>query len=113
MPSLPSPTQGTESSSGASNPIDVSGYKEVLLTLRVASVSGTDPTLNVSVDHSTDGVHWKSLLSDHRQGQFRIFKDTGSESILITKFSNFIRTSWSIGGTSPVFNFEIDYLGRS
>ncbi len=107
-------SKGNEfSENGESEPQDVSGCKGVNLMLDVTRVSGTTPTLDVWIEHSPDGINWRSLSKDNGQGIFPRMTDTAMVSIHLTKFSRLIRTNWTIGGTSPRFTFEVSAAGRA
>ena len=101
-----------EEETGESGSIDVSAFNEVYLTLRNTFVSGTSPTIDLQMEHSPDGTHWKSLCKENNQGLFRRLTSTGSDSITLTDFARFIRAAWTIGGTSPVFTFELTGVGK-
>ncbi len=115
MPSIiPMKGQSTEQAGTTyGNFVDASGYQEVFVTLTVGTASGTDPTLDVQLQHSPDGVNWKNLFEDFQQGVFPRMEASGSETIRISKFAKYIRPYWTIGGTTPVFSFDLSATMRS
>ena len=104
---------GLETGTGTSELEDVSGNNSVEIMLRVIKVSGTSPVLIMEIQHSTDGLHWRSLAKDHCQGLYPKITDTGTWSIRMTKFAKSIRASWSLEGTEPEFTFDMTMLGRA
>jgi len=97
---------------GVTPSLDVSRYKEIYITLGVNEVSGTSPTFDMELEHSSDQENWKSLYEDFQQGIFPRMEAEGTETIRITKFSKYLRASWTIGGTSPSFNYDLSALAR-
>lgn len=73
----------------------------------VTAVSGTNPTLDVLVQDSLDGVNWTTLIA------FTQLTGTGSELKKVANPAKFIRASWTIGGTdTPTFTFSVVFLER-
>jgi len=104
---------GVESSStGISPPLDAIDFDEELMTIIVSAVSGTDPKLDVCVQHSADKQNWKNLYGDFLQGIFPRIEAVGNETIRITKFSQYLRVKYSISGTSPSFTVNFEVLGK-
>lgn len=70
--------------------------------LKVTAVSGTDPTLLVTLEQSDDGlVDWET---------WRAFPSvTGITKQRITRSptKRFVRARWELGGTTPSFTFEV------
>lgn len=70
--------------------------------LDVTAASGTTPTLDVLVEDTLDGTNYNTI------GTFAQKTTTGREVINITTpFSDKVRYSWTVGGTSPSFTFSI------
>jgi hypothetical protein len=73
--------------------------------LNVVGVSGTSPALNVVIEDSLDsGATWNTI------GTFAQKTTSTREVINITQpFSENLRVSWTIAGTSAVFTFSVDW----
>jgi len=100
--------EGTyERESGYGPPVDVSGCDAAVVTCGVGSVKGTNPTLDVYLQHSSDGLNWKDLFSETWQGLFSRFSAFGVHSIWINRFGRFLRVRWTLGGTDPEFSFNV------
>lgn len=70
--------------------------------LDVTAASGTTPTLDVLIEDTLDGTNWNTV------GTFAQKVTTGREVINITApFSEKIRISWTIAGTTPSFTFAV------
>lgn len=74
--------------------------------LNVTAAAGTSPTLNVLIEDSVDGgATWNTI------GTFAQRVGAGREVINITTpFSDTLRVSWTIGGTTPSFTFAVDWF---
>lgn len=73
--------------------------------LDVTAASGTTPTLNVLIEDTLDGTNWNTV------GTFAQKTAAGREVINITTpFSDTLRVSWSIGGTTPSFTFSVRWV---
>jgi len=94
---------GTVSSSGTSNDIDVSMFSALELELKVTSVSGTTPTLDVYVEGKFRGTgDYKPLASQTG------ITGTGTWFFTIDPLRfRYIRVRWVVGGTNPRFTFAV------
>lgn len=71
--------------------------------LDVTAASGTTPELDVIIEDSLDGTNWNTI------GTFAQKVTTGREVINITiPFSERVRVSWIIAGTTPSFTFSVN-----
>lgn len=94
---------GTVSSSGATSDIDASTYSALELELKVTSVSGTSPTLDVYVEGKFEATgDYKPLASQTG------ITSTGTWFFTIDplRFKR-IRVRWVVGGTNPRFTFAV------
>lgn len=89
--------------SGSSASVTDQGDEKTLrVQLNVTAASGTSPTLNAVVEDTLDGINWNTI------GTFAQRTGTGREVINITTpFSNEVRVSYTIGGTTPSFTFSV------
>jgi hypothetical protein len=70
--------------------------------LNVTAASGTTPNLVVLVEDTLDGTTWNTV------GTFAAKTATGREVINVTApFSDRLRVSWTISGTTPSFTFDV------
>lgn len=97
-------TLGAETATGNSSSMNVGDANECIVFLHVSAVSGTTPTLDVSIQTSEDGTTWH----DHNDGTFT---QTTAVRTAATKrllgLGRFIRARWVIAGTSPSFTFYV------
>jgi len=77
-------------------------FATLRLTLDVILASGTNPTLDVELEHSeTESGPWRSL------GTFAQKTSVSSERKTFAGADRFVRTKFTIGGTSPQFRFNL------
>lgn len=97
-----------KTSSSETGAIDVSNADEMSIYLDVTVASGTDETLDVTIQDSPDGVKWYDKES------FTQATGVTGEAKRITNFGKFIRVKYVIGGTdTPTFTFEVLAVGRN
>lgn len=83
--------------------------KELLVFLSVTAVSGTSPTLNVTIQSSDDGgTTWYNLPN----GSFTQATVATTQALALTTFGDTIRVSATIGGTSPSFTYKVTAIGK-
>lgn len=81
-----------------------------IIILDVEGGTGTTPTLAVSVQDSPDGTTgWATLLAFTGMTTFSSLQ---RRSINLGACRGFIRLAWSIGGTTPSYQFSAVMLGR-
>jgi len=92
-------------SSGETKAKDVSKYRELIITLDSDAGTGTSPTLDVVVQYSHDGTNWYDLPN----GTFTQVTNAAAskQTKQLDKFGNRMRIAYTIGGTSPSFNFGV------
>lgn len=78
-------------------------YKECLVFLNITAVSGTTPTLDVSVESFDEvGAAYAPI------GSFTQKTATGIDTLKLTgTLGRLIRIKWTIGGTTPSFTFSV------
>jgi len=74
-----------------------------LANLHITAASGTSPTLDVVVEHSTNNSTWATL------GTFAQATGTGGESIVIAgpTVNRYVRSRATTGGTNPSFTIAV------
>lgn len=86
---------------GVSAGVEIADRGVARLLLNVTAASGTTPTLNVTMQTSSDNATWRSL------GTFAQKTAAGSERLSFNGLDKFVRASWVIAGTTPSFTFSI------
>lgn len=87
-----------------SAPVQAHG-EDIFLELDVTAASGTAPTLDVVIETSADGsTGWTSV------GSFAQATAVGSERKAFTGLNNYVRANYTIGGTTPSFDFTVKAL---
>lgn len=87
----------------AGTALEIADKGAVRLLLDVTAVTGTNPTLDVTIETSYDGsTGWTSL------GTFTQNTAVSSQRKNFSGADRFVRASWVIGGTAtPTFTFSI------
>lgn len=87
--------------SSNSTAVDVEDEAELHVTMAIGTVTGTNPTLDVTVQASVDGTNWQTV------GTFPQKTDANSDSshsIAVAPLGVKVRYKWVIGGTdTPTF----------
>jgi len=98
---------GTVTANGNSSDIDVSPFSVIELEIKVTSVSGTTPTLDVYIEGKFENTgDYKTLAS--KTG----IAATGTWFVTINPCAfRYLRVRWVVGGTSPSFTFRVDGQG--
>jgi hypothetical protein len=99
-PITPAPA-ATATSSGVGAAVDLGVCTTAVLDLIVSAVSGTSPTLTVSIETSKDSVVWRPL------GAFPAVAAAGVTGQRFPGADRYVRAVWAIGGTAPSFTFAV------
>ena len=76
--------------------------RQLVLQLQVTAASGTTPTLDLVVQDTTDGTNYNTIAT------FTQKTGVSREVIrLSTPFTDTLRVSYEIGGTTPSFTFNV------
>jgi hypothetical protein len=96
------PSAGRAAGTYTSGPIAVSGQiADVILMVHVTATSGT-PTLNASLEESTDGVSWTAVTGS-AIAQLTAAGNTVANAAVA---KNFVRVTATVAGTSPNMTFR-------
>jgi hypothetical protein len=94
--------------------IDVLAYEGVaLVVLNASAGTGTNPTLDVKLQHSDDD----STYADVTGGTFTQVTDVaGSAGVQVKKINvsdlkRYVRAIGTIAGTTPSFDFGVEFVG--
>lgn len=87
---------------GTGTAFDTEGADNISGTLTVTAASGTNPTLDVTLETTADGTNYYTVGSFTQKtgtatADAKVFGPVGSLS----------RWKWTIGGTTPSFTFSI------
>jgi hypothetical protein len=94
---------GTVTSSGNTVDIDLSLYSVVEIEIKVTSVGGTTPTLDVYIEGKFEATRDYKVLASQTG-----ITSTGVWFLTINPLVfSFIRVRWLVGGTSPRFTFTV------
>jgi hypothetical protein len=80
---------------------DCDRFGTLRLKLDVVAAAGAAPTLDVTLEHSPDASSWATL------GTFAQKTSVSSESKVFGPCHRYVRSKWTIAGTSPSFQFSI------
>ncbi len=94
--------------------IDVLAYEGVALVLLNASAgTGTNPTLDVKLQHSDDN----STFTDVTSGAFAQVTDAAETAgvkvmkLNVSDLKRYVRVVGTIAGTTPSFDFGVEFVG--
>jgi hypothetical protein len=95
---------GTVTGSGSGSDVDVSQFSVIELVLKVTSVSGTNPTLDVYIEGKFENTGDYKVLASQTG-----ITGTGTWFFTINPCAfRYIRVRRVVGGTSPSFTFRVD-----
>lgn len=77
-------------------------YTTFRLLLDVTAASGTTPTLDVTLQTSSDNATWATV------GTFAQKTAVSSERKAFSGLDRFVRVIWTIAGTTPSFTFSVN-----
>lgn len=78
------------------------------LVVDVTAVSGTTPSLAVTLEWSLDGTTWAT--TDPTPDGFAAITTTGAKIKRFPVLANYYRVVWAITGTTPSFTFSVREL---
>lgn len=89
--------------SGSSSALTGWGAAKTLrIQVNVTAASGSSPTLDVVLEDTLNGTDWNAIAV------FSQLTGTGRVVANVTApFTDRIRVSWGIGGTTPSFTFDV------
>jgi hypothetical protein len=94
---------GTVTASGSTADIDISIYSILEIEIKVTSVGGTSPTLDVYIEGKFEATGDYKVLASQTG-----ITTTGVWFLVINPLVfRFIRVRWVVGGTSPSFTVTI------
>lgn len=101
-----------ETSNGNSDTFQQPDLALVGLFVNVTNVSGTLPSITVTLQHSPDGTTWYNV------GSICVTRTTtgasSSSPVALALLSDYLRICWSISGTdSPSFTFSADVVAHA
>lgn len=76
----------------------------VSVFVAVTAVSGTTPTLDISIEWSPDGTTWAGADTPDTFTQITAVKNVVKS---FTDKAKFFRVVWTIAGTTPSFTFSV------
>lgn len=81
---------------------------KLIVELDISAVTGTTPTLDLVIQDTLDGVNWFTIATFATQNAVAHLVQN-----VTTPFSDQIRASWTIGGTTPSFTFSVSVLSET
>jgi hypothetical protein len=98
---------GTVTANGNSSDIDVNPYSVIEIEIKVTSVSGTTPTLDIYIEGKFENTGDYKVLASQTG-----ITTTGIWFATIDPYAfRYLRVRWVVGGTSPSFTFRVDGQG--
>lgn len=103
-------SSAVRTTSGNSNAVSVSFFRELVVHLNVTANSGTLPTLDIKFQDSIDAVNWVDVPS----GAFtQITTTNGLRRLILPVVGHFIRAVYTLGGASPSYTFDLQISGKN
>lgn len=103
----------SRTATGNSAYIDVREYEgDLVFTLDVGPVTGTSPTLDVKIQENATGSGGGTDVAGAAFAQVTATTNAQKITVPAGAVQGWIRVSYTIGGTSPNFNFSVGMLGR-
>lgn len=96
---LASPAAHT--ASGTGDAVELGPFTTLRLVVTTSAVSGTTPTLDLTVETSHDGSTWRS------HGTLAQITATGTQRKSFGGLDRYARLAWTVGGTTPSFTFGV------
>ena len=93
---------GVRTVSGEGSSLDLGNTRELIVTLDVSVASGTAPTLDVKLQHSPDESLWSDLGTAFAQKT-----GVAREVKVFTQYHRYVKTVYTIAGTTPSFTFSV------
>ena len=101
----------TKTATGNGTGIDLQGYEgDILFILDSAAGGGSSPTLDVTIEDSDDNSTF-GALSGAAFTQVTGSASTQKLSISADECKRYVRVKFTIGGSSPSFDFSVTGLG--
>lgn len=109
MPAIVEPIlqSAARTASGNSNVFSSGDYDDAQVFLDITAVSGTTPTLDVTIQYSPDGTRWFTHTA------FAQKTTTDKDSKQISGLGKSMRIAYTIGGTGPSFTFQMDIVAKN
>lgn len=101
-------TSAAKTTSGVTGATAVQGHR-VSCLVGVSAVSGTTPSMTVSLEWSNDGNTW--YTGDPADVMTAITTAVNKTKDFVTR-GQFVRASYVITGTTPSFTFTVDFFSR-
>ena len=99
---------------GQSNWFRVDDVKEALLFIVVSAVSGTNPTLTLTIEAAAEDIDTPSARDAFSLDSVLPITAISNKVQRVTNFGKWVRVKYAIGGTNtPSFTFEIKWVGKS
>lgn len=91
---------------GNSGWVDIGHAREIIAQLAADAGTGTSPTLDVKFQTSWDGTD--ATAADVTTGAFtQVLAAASAQMKSLTIFHRYIKVVWTVGGTTPSFNFGV------
>ncbi len=80
--------------------------QQLAVHLDITAVSGTSPSMTLTVQDSPDGSVWANHTA------FAAKTAVGQDVLRLDKLSRYVRAKVAISGTTPSFTFSLQAVGR-
>lgn len=101
-------SSAARTSSSYSDYKDLGSYNEMIMILDVTAASGTDPTLDITLQFSADAQNWY----DDPEIYFSQIYGVTSKIARATNFGKYVRWKYTIGGTDASFTFSLNIIAK-
>ncbi|HUX54266.1 MAG TPA: hypothetical protein VMV56_07625 [Williamwhitmania sp.] len=99
-------SSSTKTASSETDHKDLGSFNEGVACINLTALSGTEPTLDLTLQFSPDLENW----FDDPDTVFYQMYGTGKQVVRFSNFGKYVRLKYVLGGTDPSFTFSIDLL---
>lgn len=96
---------GTQTGTGNSGALALGDQSVLDLEINVSAVSGTTPSMTLSIQWSNDGVNFGP--ADGTPDAFAAITAAGTVAKQVTVKGLYMQLVWTISGTTPSFSFSV------
>lgn len=102
MASVTLAASSTQTTSGTGSSVDLTApYSALWVRLQVTAVSGSSPTLQLIVEHSSDNSFFRTHTTQ------TAVSTTGVTEFAVAGLDRYVRVRWVVGGSTPSFTFSV------
>ena len=99
---------GIITATSTSGTIASGNYSNLIAYLNITAISGTTPSLTVTLQDSPDGITWYNIPA----GTFTAATTISTQRLTISNVGQYVRTISTVTGTTPSFTVDLQLIGN-